>query len=147
MVQQEGELRPHRERALGAAPDGELPIGSPLGHTVVRVGVALIAGGRPEVAVAADVGLGETLVDTSAFRAVSATPATTAGTPGSAAAPRVATVSMRTCACGLRRPLPCRRRRSWTSAPYAARPVPLSPPSGRAGRVPIARYFFVSTAI
>jgi xanthine dehydrogenase small subunit len=44
---------------------------------------------------------------------------------------------MRACAWGLRNTLPCSRPGSQMSAPYCARPVTLSTPSGRIGRVPI----------
>src|SRR6185503_5897423 len=57
-------------------------------------------------------------------------------TPGSAAAALVSMLRMRACGCGLRSTLPM----SWPcmarSAPNLARPVTLSTPSGRTGRVP-----------
>ena len=57
-------------------------------------------------------------------------------TPGSARAADVSMERMRACACGLRRTRPTSMPGSEMSAPNLARPVTLSTPSGRQGRVP-----------
>ena len=60
----------------------------------------------------------------------------TAFTPGSASAFEVSIDLMRACACGLRSTLPISMFGTCMSAPNLARPVTLSTPSGRSGRVP-----------
>src|SRR5919204_567872 len=64
----------------------------------------------------------------------------TALTPGRAEARLASMDLMRACAWGLRRILPYSSPVSRMSAPYWARPVTLSAPSGRMGRVPITVY-------
>ena len=61
---------------------------------------------------------------------------TTAFTPGSFSALEVSIYTIRACACGLRLTLAHSMPGSAISAPNCARPVTLSTPSGRIGRVP-----------
>ena len=61
---------------------------------------------------------------------------TTAFTPGSAAALLVSIETIRACACGERLILPHSIPEARVSAANTARPVTLSTPSGRIGRVP-----------
>ncbi len=61
---------------------------------------------------------------------------TMALTPGNAFAFSVSIERMRACACGLRFTLPHNMPGITMSAPKLARPVTLSTPSGRIGRVP-----------
>src|SRR6476619_2785652 len=62
---------------------------------------------------------------------------TTALTPGSFRAADASIDLMRACACGLRSTHPTNWPAMARSAPKRARPVTLSTPSGRSGRVPI----------
>ena len=62
---------------------------------------------------------------------------TMAFTPGSAAAAEVSMDLITACGCGLRSTLPMSCPGMLKSAPKRARPVTLSAPSGRFGRVPI----------
>src|SRR6185436_9243609 len=64
-------------------------------------------------------------------------PVMTAFTPGRASAAEVSIDLIRACACGLRSTLPCSIPGRLMSAPYLARPVTLSTPSWRIGRVPM----------
>ena len=50
ILQDLGELVAHRERSLGAAPDGQLAVAAVLGGSVLRLDVALVHGGRAELA-------------------------------------------------------------------------------------------------
>ena len=61
---------------------------------------------------------------------------TTAFTPGWASALEVSMDLIRAWACGLRNTMPCSNPLRFMSAPYCARPVTLSTPSGRIGRLP-----------
>ncbi len=63
---------------------------------------------------------------------------TTALTPGSASALDASILTIRACACGERRTAPISMPGALMSAPNWARPVTLSMPSGRSGRVPTA---------
>ncbi len=75
-------------------------------------------------------------------------PVTTAFTPGSASAFLVSMPRMRAWACGLRLMRPQIMPGMTKSAPNAARPVTLSTPSGRIGRVPtLAKCSAASRAI
>src|SRR5215470_3997909 len=71
----------------------------------------------------------------------------TAFTPGRASAADASIDLMRACACGLRRTLPCSMPGKLISAPYRARPVTLSTPSCRIGRVPITLNLCSCTSI
>jgi hypothetical protein len=64
-------------------------------------------------------------------------PVMIAFTPGSASAADVSIETIRACAYGLRSTTPCSMPGRLTSAPYCARPVTLSTPSWRTGRVPM----------
>src|ERR1700685_2187170 len=68
----------------------------------------------------------------------------TARTPGRASAAEGSIDRIRACACGLRTVAPYNMPESCTSAPYFARPVTLSTPSWRTGRVPITLYAFLA---
>src|SRR5215510_16554321 len=61
----------------------------------------------------------------------------TAFTPGNASAAEASMDLIRACACGLRNTLAWSMPGREMSAPYLARPVTLSTPSCRIGRVPI----------
>ena len=56
-------------------------------------------------------------------------------------------LTMRAWACGLRSTRPKSMRGRRTSAPYSARPVTLSAPSGRTGRVPMTLFRSVATTL
>src|SRR5215470_7572495 len=71
----------------------------------------------------------------------------TAFTPGRASAADASIDLMRACACGLRNTLPCSIPGKLMSAPYRARPVTLSTPSCRIGRVPITLNLCSCTSI
>src|SRR5215510_1137713 len=71
----------------------------------------------------------------------------TALTPGNASAFAVLMDLMRAWAWGLRSTLPCNMPVRRISPPYTARPVTLSAPSGRIGRVPMTLYSAVASAI